>query len=75
MSAKNTKIAPGGGNSATPVYFKCMEENIKNIEFSPIAARDATYVEPYEEKPIIIDTSSRGEYERIKKETHSPVGE
>lgn len=75
MSAKNTKIAPGGGNSATPVYFKCMEENIKNIEFSPIAARDATYVEPYEEKPIIIDTSPRGEYERIKKETHSPVGE
>ena len=52
-----------------------MEENIKNIEFSPIAARDATYVEPYEEKPIIIDTSPRGEYERIKKETHSPVGE
>ncbi len=50
----------------------------KNIEFSPIqnaAARDATYVQPYEEKPVIIDTSPRGKYERMKKETHSPIGE
>ena len=55
------------------------ENNLKNALVSSagpeIAARDATYVEPYEEKPIVIDTSPRGEYERIKKETHSPVGE
>lgn len=39
------------------------------------ASRDATYVEPYQEEPILIDVSPRGEYERIKRENRIPVGE
>lgn len=37
--------------------------------------RDATYITPYKEKPILIDKTPRGEYERRKKETRSPIGE
>lgn len=37
--------------------------------------RDATYIAPYKEKPILIDKTPRGEYERRKKETRSPIGE
>lgn len=37
--------------------------------------RDATYIDPYKEEPILIDKTPRGEYERRKKETRSPIGE